>query len=1556
MASVAGPVPSRTSQPTHNKQATTSRSNPTGQDPFHGHERMARLAARFVSHLFACPDQPAPAAGQQAPARLDHFIAYALHRTCLPESVTYASLFLLQRLKARFSAAKGSSGHRLFISAFMLASKIICDDTYSNKSWCIVAQGHVETCSYLQWQLNVDKDVLADFTARVASDFSYPGPYPALVIQSPTVATSPLGQGGLHSLYILSGPPSLSLVPTRVYCLLDYALLVGVVSRCEPTELSPDVLMRTPTPNVEVVDELVHMLPAMARAGYKSVQPVHLNTTVSRHFPMWLPLYWKAIAEMQPACTAWARTIRKLESARKVWAKDPTRLQLYDVAEDTFNLLDTVRWSDRLCGFSDDTHPLHVVSAFGEPTRWLSTSQENLLLDLLRDDVLASDKRGEIEVENMDFLTKLTTAYKTADIIPYGSSRYVQRQRGLGESLSSGARKAVCMLANVGGNHWVGVVVDFASKKILYGDSMNHDMPELLQNALVWWTAQHSDTSFEIAALETVRQRDGHSCGLLAFNAVGHWCLPSSPRYQLMDAQNMYKARLQVLGQILNRHATNAFDYDMTESSELAPGFEFTFTCSVPIHPPDEIPSSPIPTSPTLPPVVTVDGETDLDVDGWDDDEVDELDDDDEGGTQEAEGMCVDDDGYLSELSNESMPDAGSGQGIDIEPSRFVQNLYEIEKNCAYIMTSIPSPDVQHPEPAAQPSPSAPPQIPFRLPASAKAPKKSNGTAKGLFAFGFHPATAEEIADQRARIDERVREDRAALAARAAAITEEKRDRERRATRERVRRCRERKKQGEIAEGKRDATTGKKRKPHEASMTVDDLRDETRPAKRMKADVAELSRPERRTCQRLKDKRRSNAGRKRKNERKGAVYVNWHSPFLWRQIDQARRKVGWSETAIQRELARRDPELFGCISRTTIQGWIDKSNPLAPRWTDSCLEMNRHGNHQAEGNKGGRRGILASYPDVVAAINKRLVGLRKDGAPISLVSARGVVVATILHMAPEIFEKTFADGSKFRASDKFLRSYLHNELTWSPRHATHAAQKLPADWEEQCNRARLRLAHCIKEWDVPPELVLNTDQTQGVFTQGTKLTWAPTGTRQVAVVGTEEKRAFTAVVTVASSGELLPFQAVYAGSQENVVLPKPTSPCFAEAEKIGIKFVPSKTSTYWSTHETMHRLVDEQIAPYRERVIQEQALPTDQKLIWLIDVWSVHRSKEFRDWMQEHHPEIIVLYVPGGCTGVFQPCDVGIQRLLKHIWKCVFHEQVVAESLRQMDNGEPVKLATAIAAMRNRTVAWLVSAYEGLNKPEHQETTPPFISPRRIFSRGTASKALNRPQRALKPKRRFIRHSAMSQIGSDVETNDLHARVARRPEIVTCATRHPAAPTRPEFNFNRHHLPSLLRPPVPPRRGPAAPSRPRLLPHAGDPADAEKATLGHTRSGQALRIGGLQPCCRGPARARLLIPRRLPSSCVKQAPRPQAPARAGYTRANSAFPRRARDVAAERVFGLSLVSLRAGVDCTPLQDNRHVCLQLLMGLVYCSLRRPRIRVVICWCLACGRRDVGGLVV
>ncbi|KAF8496733.1 hypothetical protein F5888DRAFT_361422 [Russula emetica] len=210
MAAVTGPIaprhpsPFRKAQKISRPSATTTAHIPSsgagGSDPYHGQELSAKLCARFVSHLFACPDAPPPPAPPSTTPtpRLDHFIAYALHRTRLHSSVTFAALHLLQRLKARFPAAKGSSGHRLFISAFMLASKIICDDTYSNKSWCIVGQGMFalreinqmerEMCSYLEWQLNVDPTTLREFQIRVQLDFAGPGPYPPMVLTQPAPA------------------------------------------------------------------------------------------------------------------------------------------------------------------------------------------------------------------------------------------------------------------------------------------------------------------------------------------------------------------------------------------------------------------------------------------------------------------------------------------------------------------------------------------------------------------------------------------------------------------------------------------------------------------------------------------------------------------------------------------------------------------------------------------------------------------------------------------------------------------------------------------------------------------------------------------------------------------------------------------------------------------------------------------------------------------------------------------------------------------------------------------------------------------------------------------------------------------------------------------------------------------------------------------------------------------------------------------------------------------------------------------------------------------------
>lgn len=94
--------------------------------------------------------------------------------------MAYAALLLLQRLKARFPAARASCGHRLFLSAFIIASKLCGDETYSTRSWCLVGQNMFqpkqvnqmerELCGYLAYNLHVTASQIADFQEAIRTD------------------------------------------------------------------------------------------------------------------------------------------------------------------------------------------------------------------------------------------------------------------------------------------------------------------------------------------------------------------------------------------------------------------------------------------------------------------------------------------------------------------------------------------------------------------------------------------------------------------------------------------------------------------------------------------------------------------------------------------------------------------------------------------------------------------------------------------------------------------------------------------------------------------------------------------------------------------------------------------------------------------------------------------------------------------------------------------------------------------------------------------------------------------------------------------------------------------------------------------------------------------------------------------------------------------------------------------------------------------------------------------------------------------------------------------
>jgi hypothetical protein len=203
----------------------------------------------------------------------------------------------------------------------------------------------------------------------------------------------------------------------------------------------------------------------------------------------------------------------------------------------------------------------------------------------------------------------------------------------------------------------------------------------------------------------------------------------------------------------------------------------------------------------------------------------------------------------------------------------------------------------------------------------------------------------------------------------------------------------------------------------------------------------------------------------------------------------------------------------------------------------------------------------------------------------------------------------------------------------------------------------------------------------------------------VSVIGGDEKRAFTVMVTITSAGFMLPFQAIYMGKSPRSC-PKLDSPMHKEAVAAGFKFELSGTQTYWSNQDTMKTFVNDILAPYFNDMKAKLGRPSAQRTLWMIDVWSVHRSREFLDWMYNTHPTILIDFVPGGCTGVAQPCDVGIQRAFKHVTNQCFLEDVVKMALTQIDNGEKINIDDGLPLLRDASVRWIWKAYESLNKPE----------------------------------------------------------------------------------------------------------------------------------------------------------------------------------------------------------------------------------------------------------------
>jgi hypothetical protein len=193
----------------------------------------------------------------------------------------------------------------------------------------------------------------------------------------------------------------------------------------------------------------------------------------------------------------------------------------------------------------------------------------------------------------------------------------------------------------------------------------------------------------------------------------------------------------------------------------------------------------------------------------------------------------------------------------------------------------------------------------------------------------------------------------------------------------------------------------------------------------------------------------------------------------------------------------------------------------------------------------------------------------------------------------------------FQCQESFVRRFMKKEMKWSLHCATCAGKKIPENITEILTNSTLCLVWTISEYDVPKPVTVNSDQAGVQYSAGGLETWAPHGSKQVEVIGKDEHRSFTLRVGISMSGEVLPFQAIYAGKTA-LLLPSANATNYAKAtQELKFRFESSGNDTYWSTIGTMKSYVANILAPYFESHQQQLGLP-NQFCIWQIDCWSVH--------------------------------------------------------------------------------------------------------------------------------------------------------------------------------------------------------------------------------------------------------------------------------------------------------------------------------------------------------------
>ena len=379
------------------------------------------------------------------------------------------------------------------------------------------------------------------------------------------------------------------------------------------------------------------------------------------------------------------------------------------------------------------------------------------------------------------------------------------------------------------------------------------------------------------------------------------------------------------------------------------------------------------------------------------------------------------------------------------------------------------------------------------------------------------------------------------------------------------------------------------------------------------------------------------------------------------------------------------------LKESTVRGWkVAYLNELARQKNSGCKEIEVVTLPVA---KMGRPLLIGEKCD--KEVQAYVMALREVGTVVNTVIVRAAATAILRRRSPGLLASTRSDGGGVVLTKDWAR-YLLQRMGFVKRKATTKAKNTEENIDAVKSDFLFEIKVIVALEEIPPELIINFDQTGLKYVPVSVWTMDKEGSKKVPIIGLGDKRQITAVFAGTMSGVFLPPQLIYKGKTK-ACLPKVDFP-----ESWDITF----THNHWANEDTVLRYIRRVIVPYIEKTKEEMKLPSDQRALCIIDNFTAHCTADVNELFESHG--IDTVHVPANCTGELQPMDISINKPVKAFLNDEFHNWYAGEMLSQIDDShqdnvcfKPVQFP--LTQMKPIAAQWIMDAHHYIS------THPVFI-------------------------------------------------------------------------------------------------------------------------------------------------------------------------------------------------------------------------------------------------------